>query len=216
MKKLILYDLDGTLVDTREDIVRAVSHMLAQMREGLLPREQIIRFVGRGLRQLVTDCLKTQDVQRIEEGMSIFRLYYAQHLLDHSQLYPGALELLEHFRDRKQAVLTNKPNPFSRDILTGLGIHRFFSEIVVGDSVVPKKPDPFSLISLLSRQQVNSTEALFIGDSAVDIQTGRNAGVLTVIILHGFADEKETRASKPDLTVRSLEELIKLAKTRGW
>ena len=216
MKKLVLYDLDGTLVDTRQDLVQAVNQMLTEMGISPLPADQIVRLVGRGLRQLVTDCLKTQDPQRIERGIQIFQPYYADHLLDHSRLYPGARELLEYFKDRKQAVLTNKPNPFSLEILMGLGVRSFFSEIIAGDSGGPKKPDPAALGSLLSRQGVRPAEALFVGDSAIDVQTGRNAGVETVIVLHGFSDENETRASKPDLTVRNLGELKGLAEIRNW
>jgi len=181
-----------------------------------LPADQIVRLVGRGLRQLVSDCLKTEDPQRIGRGIQMFQPYYANHLLDHSRLYPGARELLEHFKGRKQAVLTNKPNPFSRQILEGLGVAGFFSEIIAGDSGGPKKPDPAALISLLNRQEVRPAEALFVGDSAIDVETGRNAGVETVIVLHGFADEKEALASKPDLTVRNLEKLKGLAKAHGW
>lgn len=190
--------------------------MLAKMGEPPLPADRIVPLVGRGLRQLVTDCLKTEDPRRIQQGIRVFRPYYAQHLLDHSRLYPGARELLEYFKDHKQAVLTNKPNPFSRQILTGLGVADFFSEIIAGDSELPKKPDPTALLSFLSRQGVQAPEALFIGDSVIDVETGRNSGVETVIVLQGFADESQIRASKPELTVRNLEQLKGLAEVRNW
>ena len=124
MKRLILYDLDGTLVDTLEDIVQSANHMLREMEAPLLSREQVRRLVGRGMQQLIGDCLKTEDPERIARGLAIYRAHYGQHLLDRSRLYPGARELLDHFQPRRQAVVTNKPDPFSTTILQALQIAR--------------------------------------------------------------------------------------------
>jgi len=213
---LIIYDLDGTLVDTREDIAAAVNHMLAQLGAEPQPVSEIVRYVGRGLRQLVADCLKTSSAERIEQAIKIYRGYYAEHLLDHSRLYSGARTVLEHFKGRKQAVITNKPNPFSREILTGLQVAGYFTEIVAGDSGYPIKPDPASLVSIMQKNGVGAAETLFVGDSPIDVETGRNAGVFTVILTHGFAAESDIRSAVPDAVIGHFQELIELARQSGW
>ncbi|MBI3318033.1 MAG: HAD-IA family hydrolase [Candidatus Omnitrophica bacterium] len=216
LKRLILYDLDGTLVDTRTDIVQAVNYTLGEMGFSPLPREEVIRSVGLGLRQLLAACLKTEDPGRIEEGVKVYRPYYAKHLLDHSRLYPGALDLLEYFKERKQAVITNKPNPYSRRILELLGVDRFFFEVIGGDSDLPKKPAPETVLWLMGKSNLTAGETLLIGDSPIDAEAGRNAGVFTVIVRQGFSSEEEIRRSGPDKAVDSLKELLQLAKEKKW
>ena len=203
-------------MDTRRDIAEAANQMRSQMKMAPLPQEQIIRNVGNGVHELIAGCLQTEDPQRIEAGVKIYRAYYAQHMLDHSRLYPGALDLLNRFRDRKQAVITNKPNPYSREILAGLGVAGYFREIIAGNSEYPKKPDPSALVSLMEKNNVSAEQTLFIGDSAVDVETGRSAKVLTVVIRHGFSDEAEIRDAAPDQVVDNFKQLIKLAQSSGW
>ena len=216
MKRLIIYDLDGTLVDTREDIAQAANHMLSQLRLPLLASQEICRSVGRGLHNLITGCLKTEDPKQIERGTTLYRAYYAAHLLDHSTLYPGVREVLEYFKQRSQVVITNKPNPYSRDILVGLDVAGYFVEIVAGDSAYPKKPDPTAVQSMMEKAQTVPEKTLMVGDSPIDIETGRNAGVLTVGITQGFADDAELRAAAPTVLVRNFQELLELAKQQGW
>ena len=216
MKRLIIYDLDGTLVDTKEDIAQAANYMLGQMQLPSMAAQDICRYVGRGLNNLVKGCLRTDDPQRIEQGMKLYRAYYAVHLLDHSRLYPGVQDVLGHFKQRIQVVITNKPNPYSRDILIGLGVAEYFFDIVAGDSVYPKKPDPAAVLSMIDKAQAAPEETLMIGDSSIDVETGRNAGVLTVGIAQGFADDTELQAASPDALVRNFQDLLALARQRGW
>ena len=216
MKRLIIYDLDGTLVDTKEDISQAANHMLSQLRLPPLASHEICRYVGRGLHNLAKGCLKTDDPARIEQGTKSYRAYYATHLLDHSKLYPGVSEVLEHFKSRTQVVITNAPNPYSREILVGLGVAGYFIEIVAGDSAYPKKPDPASVRSIMKRVRVAPEETLMVGDSPIDIETGRNAGVLTVGIAQGFADDHELQAASPDVLIRNFTELLTRAREQGW
>ncbi len=213
---MILYDLDGTLADTRKDIAQAANHMRAQMQLRPLPDQAICGYVGLGLRKLVQSCLGTEEDRRTEEGMRIYRAFYAEHLLDHTVLYPGVREALEFFRPRQQAVVTNKPNPYSRQILEGLGIVGYFFEIIAGDSEYAKKPDPESLLAIMSRQGISASEAVLVGDSAIDVETGARAGVFTVGVTHGFSDEQELKAARPDCVVDSFEQLLKFAQREGW
>ena len=216
MKKLVIYDLDGTLVDTRLDIIRSVHHMLREMGEPSLPDETIQRYVGRGLSELIKRCLRTEDDARVAEGVRRYRAYYAHHYLDHSRLLPGTRTVLQQFRDRRQVVLTNKASPFSQRLLEELGVASYFAEIITGDGPYPNKPDPTSTRALIERAGVTREQVLMVGDSEVDIQTGRNAGVLTVIVAHGFVSREELESFKPDALVGDFRALIALAIQRAW
>ncbi len=214
--KLLIYDLDGTLVNTREDIVRAANHMLQQMGQSGISAEEVSSYVGKGLYFLIKGCLKTEDAKKIEKGSKIYRDHYAAHMMDHSSLYPGAREILEYFKNKKQAVITNKPNPFSYQMLKALGVADYFVEIVAGDSDYPKKPDPGAVLAMMQKENVLPGETVFIGDSAIDIQTGRNAGIKTVVVTHGFSGEDELKLARPDAMVRDFSELLELARKENW
>lgn len=211
-----MYDLDGTLVDTREDIARAANHMQAAMGLAPLPREEIWAHVGLGVSQLVQNCLGTDDPQTIEEGIRIYRAHYAEHLLDHTVLYPAAQEVLEHFRDKRQAVVTNKPNPYSREILAGLGVSDYFFEIVAGDSGFAKKPDPQAILGLMRRANAPAGETLLVGDSPIDVETGRRAGVKTASVAHGFSAAEDLERACADWMVKDLGEFLELARRQRW
>ena len=216
MKRLIIYDLDGTLVDTREDIACAANHMRAQMGKPPLRVEEVSRFVGRGVYALIQGCLETDDAKAIEKGTKIYRDHYGRHMLDSSRLYPGAREVLDYFKTRAQAVITNKPNPFSFELLKALGVADYFFEIIPGNSEHPKKPDPGAIFHLMKTQKVTLPETLFIGDSLVDIETGRNAGVETAALTHGFGTPDELQSAAPDRLFKDFRELLEEAKKRGW
>jgi phosphoglycolate phosphatase len=218
MKRLIVYDLDGTLVDTLQDITASANHMLRALGRPLVSAEGVRSYVGRGVRELVRQCLGRPDEAEVDRALRIYRDHYGRHLLDTSRLSPGASELLERFRQlgRMQAVLTNKPNPYSTEILAGLGVADRFLQIVGGDDGFPKKPDPASLRALMDRAGAAAGETVFIGDSPVDVETGRRAGVLTVAVTHGLATPAELAAVQADATVGGFAELAALADAQGW
>jgi len=214
--KLIVYDLDGTLVDTRRDIAEAANEMRARMGLPPMPEKEICGYVGLGLQRLVEGCLNTTDPAKVEEGTRIYRAFYTEHLLDHTALYPGVTEVLEHFRFRRQAVITNKPDPYSRRILEALGVAGYFTEIVAGNSGYPKKPDPASLLDLMQKEEAAPAGTLFVGDSPVDVETGAKAGVPTVALSQGFAEREELERARPDYLVAGFPELLALAKEKDW
>jgi phosphoglycolate phosphatase len=216
MKKLIIYDLDGTLVDTRHDIVDAANHMVEAMGGETLSFEAVCGYVGWGLHDLVGKCLRTTDPEKIRRGGEIFRRYYSEHMLDSSALYPGALEVLEYFKTRKQAVITNKPNPFSQSMLEKLGVARYFTDIVAGNSNYPQKPNPEALLAIMKREGILAQETLFIGDSLIDIETGKNALIQTVVLTHGFVGENELKSARPDFLTENFESLLACARKEGW
>ena len=216
MKSLIVYDLDGTLVDTGEDIAQAVNHMLTRLSAAPLSLDEVRQSVGRGLHDLIRRCLKTDDEARVAQGARLFEAYYGDHLTDHSVLYPGVRQVLEHFKTRTQAVLTNKPHPYAQDLLRAVGIAGYFLAVLAGGEASPKKPDPTALRLLMARVRVQPQDTLLVGDSAIDVATGRAAGVFTVIVSQGFEDPRQLRAASPDVLVKNVEALLALAKRRGW
>ena len=210
MIKLIIFDLDGTLIDSRRDIADAVNWTLREFGFSELPIERVSSFVGNGVRNLMMQALREVGVAdgKLERSIKLFRRRYGEHLLDHTCLYPGVVKVLEFFKHRKQAVITNKPEDFSRTILTGLGIDSYFFQILGGDQGFPKKPAPDTVLEVLRRASIASNEAVLVGDSAMDVETGKNAGVKTIAVTYGFGKQKEVENASPNLIINQLEELI--------
>ena len=216
MKQLIIYDLDGTLVDTAQDITSAVNHMLAQLGRPPLDRAAVERSVGYGMEPLIARCLPDVGEDDRRRAILIYRTHYGEHLVDTSRLYPGALDVLQHFASRIQAVLTNKPDPHSTQLLTALGVADRFADIVAGNSGYPKKPAPASLLALLAKHHAAPGQALFIGDSAVDIETSRCAGVMSAAVAHGLTPRSELEAAAPDHLVADFTEFLDVARHEQW
>src|SRR3972149_1085297 len=139
---LLIFDLDGTLVDTRADLTAAVNHTLEKLALPPLSMEQVCRYVGDGLETLLSRALGLQHGDLVDNAVRLFRDYYGLHLLDRTRLYPGVRETLEHFRGKRKAIVTNKPLAFSERILAGLEIESHFEVILGGDSTVQRKPHP--------------------------------------------------------------------------
>lgn len=216
MKRLIIYDLDGTLVDTLDDIAASANHMLRSLGAAPLSRAEVRRYVGRGVHELVGECLKSGDRALIDRGVTIYRAHYAEHLLDHSCVYPGVPEMVRHFRSRTQVVLTNKPSPFSEQLLQALGLAKHFAHILTGDGAYPRKPDPSAVVALLKTYDLTPEQAVIIGDSPIDIATGRSAGIMTVALTQGLSDEADLRDAEPDLLVTDMPALLAEARRQGW
>lgn len=216
MKKLVLYDLDGTLADTRRDIINGVRYALETLKGPELTDEEIKDCVGTGLHALIKQVFRIEDEKLADRGSKLYREHYKKHMLDHTHLYAGALECLEYFKDHTQAVITNKPNPFSSQILEALGVAHFFIAVLAGDNGLPFKPDPAAIRHLMETTGATREEVLFIGDSPIDIQAARNAGVEVVTLSHGFASEATLREAQPDHIVHDFAGLLRLAQEKGW
>jgi len=209
--RLIIYDLDGTLIDSRHDIANAVNWTLQELSLKPLPVEQISSFVGNGVLNLMRRALteiQAPEAVSLERSIKLFRRRYSEHLLDVTRLYPSVRKVLEFFKDRKQAVLTNKPEDFSHTILRGLGVDSFFFKVMGGDQGFPKKPAPEPVYEILRSADVSPEEAILVGDSATDVETGRNARVKTVAVTYGFGHLEEIKKFQPDGILNDLEELI--------
>ena len=205
--RLLVFDLDGTLVDSKQDLALSVNAMRTEMGLAPLPHDLIASYVGHGVTLLVRRSLGTQATgENVEKGLAFFLAYYRDHMLDHTSLYPGVAEALEKLADRKMAVLTNKPVHFSREMLTRLGFASYFAYIYGGNSFPQKKPDPIGLHKLMEDLQISARETLMVGDSDTDVLTGRNAGVWTCGVTYGFGAHTLQQVS-PDLVIDDMREL---------
>jgi phosphoglycolate phosphatase len=171
---LIIYDLDGTLIDSRADLADSVNAMLARMGLPQLEDRVVWGFIGEGAERLIRRALGANE-HRYPEAAPIWREEYQKRLLDKTRLYEGVGELLRAPPDLR-AVITNKPGGFARQILRGLGVADAFRAVVGGDEA-PRKPDPAGVLSICARLGVLAREALFVGDSAIDLATARAAGI---------------------------------------
>ncbi len=206
---LVIFDLDGTLVDSVDDLCNAVNAARGYMGLPPLPHDLVASYVGNGAPVLIRRAMGPEaSEQQVEEALSFFLSYYREHMLDHTRPYPGVVETLEalHQLGVKMAVLTNKPQRFSRDMCAGLGLAQYFFQIYGGNSFEQKKPDPVGIRTLIAEAGARPRDTWMVGDSATDVLTARNAGVRSVGVTYGISPHtlKET---PPDHLIHSLTEL---------
>ena len=212
--KLVIFDLDGTLIDSRLDLIHSVNAMLRHVKHSELPGEVVASYVGDGAPMLVRRALgDPDDEQFFKQALEFFLSYYREHKLDHTLVYDGIPEALRQIQSngsqRKMAVLSNKPVNPSRAIVEALGLAGFFVNIYGGNSFETKKPDPLGVQTLLRETGTLPEHALIIGDSSIDVLTGRNAGIATCGVTYGFAPHTLCEAP-PDITINSPRELERL------
>jgi len=205
--RLLIFDLDGTLIDSRLDLVYSVNATLEHLGRAPLAHEVIESYVGNGVAALVHRALGPGAFEeQVKHAQEFFLDYYRAHMLDNTVLYPGVREALEALGGRSMAVLTNKPVRFSEEILKGLDAARYFRFVYGGNSFSCKKPDPVGVQTLLRDVGASVNEAMMIGDSAVDVRTARNAGIWSCGVSYGLGLES-MRADPPDLMLDTLADL---------
>jgi len=209
--RAFLFDLDGTLIDSKLDLVNSVNFMLLEMQREVLPLATVASYIGHGAPRLVADALgpDTAEADR-KRGLEIFLAYYNEHNLDATRAYPGVREGLEALQDRPMAVLTNKPAKMSVEILEALGLLKYFRAVYGGDTFEKKKPDPAGALAILKKLGVDPRESAMVGDSDVDIKTARNAGMFAIGVSYGFG-QHDRNIQPADLYVDSLQEIAALA-----
>jgi phosphoglycolate phosphatase len=213
--RLLVFDLDGTLIDSRLDLIHSVNAMLRHLGHPELDGGVIASYVGDGAPALVRRALGEADIDNealFRRALEYFLGYYRLHKLDHTTVYEGIPEVLSGLAQpfngvhRLMAVLSNKPVNPSRDIVQALGLGDFFVRVYGGNSFTTKKPDPLGVLTILQETGVGADEALMIGDSSIDVLTGRNAGVWTCGVTYGFAPHS-LEAVAPDVLVETPREL---------
>ena len=207
--ELLIFDLDGTLADTKLDLAHAVN--AARLHFGLPPldNELVYSYVGNGAPVLIRKVMGPDYSEaEIQLALEHFLSHYREHMLDSTTLYPGVRESLDRLRAAgvRLAVLTNKPEKISQDILAGLGVGGHFFRICGGNHIVQKKPDPAGVWILLEETGIPKERALMVGDSAVDVLTARNAGIAVCGVTYGFQPES-LAGEPPDILVDRIEDL---------
>ena len=188
-----LFDLDGTLVDSLEDLTTAVNHMLAGFGRPSLAPASVQGLVGKGARNLVRRALETDSEEAIARGLALFVAYNSAHVADKSALYPGMGETLRQLAGNgiRLAVISNKPETLCHLIMEALGIARHFEFICGGDTFPEMKPSPLPLLRTLERLGISAGDAVMVGDSINDIQAGQQAGVTTIGCTWGYGGMEE-------------------------
>jgi phosphoglycolate phosphatase len=206
--RALIFDLDGTLIDSKLDLALSVNATLAELGRDPLPHEQIFSYVGQGAPALIARALGSDaSEQDCLLGLEFFIKYYSAHKLDHTIMYPGVRETLDALQGMPMAVYTNKPVRVSRSIVRDLGIAGHFRSVYGGNSFERKKPDPMGVESILREFGATPAQAMIVGDSEVDVQTARNAGTLVCGVTYGFGSHHFTEYP-PDLLVDRLSELL--------
>ena len=206
---LLVFDLDGTLIDSSLDLAQAVNATRAEAGLEPLGLPTVASYVGNGAEMLIRRALGPQASDAaVSDGLAFFLRYYRQHMLVHTKLYPGVREALETWRSlgKTMAVLTNKPVVFSRDLVQGLGVGDFFARIYGGNSFETKKPDPYGLQRIMRELGFDRERTLMVGDSSVDVATARNAGTACAGVTFGLRPE-DFESFPPDYLVDDLRDL---------
>ena len=185
--RALIFDLDGTLIDSKLDLIHSVNAMLRELKRPQLAAETISGYIGHGAPQLVARALGGRATEEeLKHALQFFLGYYEEHKMDNTCAYPGVPETLARLNHMGMAVLTNKPERISVRILKELGLARYFRAIYGGNTFESKKPDPFGAKKILGEFGVTAQEALLVGDSEVDVQTARSAGTLAAAVNYGF------------------------------
>jgi phosphoglycolate phosphatase len=213
--RLLIFDLDGTLIDSKKDIAVAVNKSREYL--GLEPLDEalISHYVGNGAPELIRRALGSSATdEQVAQALQFFLAYYRAHKLDYTRLYPGVREALDEYRAAgyQQAVLTNKPTGISHALLDELGLTGHFFRIYGGDSF-EKKPHPMGIRLLLAEAGTDARQTLMVGDSHVDVQTARNAAVAACGVRYGFHPET-LAAERPELLIDEMGELTAFLRQR--
>jgi phosphoglycolate phosphatase len=209
MSSVLIFDLDGTLIDSRLDLANSVNATRKYMDLPPIANELVYSYVGEGAPVLIRRALgPTAPQEEVDRALAFFLEYYREHQLDHTTLYPGVREALDQLKamGARLNVLTNKPVRISNEILAGLQIKEHFEYIYGGNSFEFKKPHPIGIHTIVRDSNAGREKTVMVGDSGVDIQTARNAGVVACGVSYGF--QPETLVTyQPDFMIDNMEEL---------
>lgn len=216
-KKVIIFDLDGTLIDSAPDLAHAVNYMLEQMERGTFSQDVIHEWVGNGALTLVKRALsgnrtvdESLDKVYVEKALQIFLDYYAKHLCHATKPYPHVLTTLQTLNDKGYtlAIVTNKPFDFVSPILKGLGMHTFFKYILGGDSLSEKKPHPMPLLNVCEYFNVSVENTLMVGDSKNDILAANDCSMDSIGVTYGYNYGEDIGIYNPKVIINDFSELL--------
>ena len=206
---LVLFDLDGTLVNTLEDIAASVNYTLARLGEAPVSRDAVRQYVGDGIEALMERALGGRRAH-LPEAVGIYKEHHRRNLVVRSALYPSVRETLEYFQAMPMAVISNKTMEFVGPLIDRLAIGRYFKRVIGADSGLPLKPAPDALLKIMSEFKSPKEHTLIVGDGTTDIRAGKAAGIITCCVTYGFRSETELRAVEPDYIIHDFSDLKNL------
>ncbi|AKL97518.1 HAD family hydrolase [Endomicrobium proavitum] len=212
--EFLIFDLDGTLVDSQYDLTTAVNLMRKDFGLAPFPVEKVSSYLGSGVNALIAKVLPEKP-DNVNEALRLFTEHYKKHLLDTTKLYDGVKETLEKLKDKKIALLSNKTEIFCREILTRLDIAKYFCEIFGGDSAGVKKPDPKPILDLIKLSNADARKTVMIGDSANDFKAAKSANVDSIAVSYGYLNLEGIKTFSPTYIVNKFDEIIKITEKQG-
>lgn len=204
---VIFFDVDGTLVDARKDIVNAVNFAMKRLKLKPRPAREIVSYVGTGVRDLLRQTIGKDDKGLIDKGVKLFAGRYVKHPVDEAKLYPHVRSTLEYFKDKRKFIVTNRYSSFAEAALKGLGIRDYFEDILGGDDEGCLKPSPCVLKKTISQLGINKNRIIIVGDMSIDILTGKNSGIRTCFVTYGLGKLKDVKNLRPDYIIDNISEL---------
>lgn len=203
---LLIFDLDGTLVDSRRDITNSVNYTLEKFNLPELSLAEVMEFVGDGAQKLIERSFPGATPEKFETALDIFKKHYQEHIFDNTVLYPGVDETLAHFSTKKKVILSNKPVVFTQQIADRL-LPGQFDLVLGGDSFSARKPSPKPILKVLEEMNVPVTQTAIVGDGSPDILSGKAADIITCAVTYGFRTKKFLMQYEPDYCIDSFLQL---------
>lgn len=213
MKKkidLFIFDLDGTLIDSRKDLANAINFARKQYHLDELEMVTVASHIGHGVKNLINKTFPGLEQKELDRALDIFKKYYEEHCVDETTIYPGVEDVLKYFKTKVMAIVSNKPAPFTKIVLQKKNLDSYFKLVLGEESHPKKKPDPAPLIYVMEKLGGKPETSCMVGDWITDVEAGKRAGMVTVGCLYGIGNQKELRELRPDYLVNSILEIKEL------
>ncbi|MDR1245268.1 MAG: HAD-IA family hydrolase [Endomicrobium sp.] len=205
----LIYDLDGTLVDSLGDIASSVNSVREDNELEHLSLKQIRSYLGSGINALISKAIPGK-CEKFKQNVDSFKSYYKQRILDTTVMFSGVKEMLESLKDKKKAILTNKNEDYAKKIVEKLEIADYFVEVWGGDTLAVRKPDPKTILELVKTTRSKLSKTVMIGDSANDFLVANAAGVRVIAVAYGYCDLDQIKAYRPDYIVKTPQEIANI------
>lgn len=210
--KLVIFDLDGTLIDSKYDLTDAVNFVRHEYGFNPLPVDEVASYLGSGITALVKAVLTELKDDEFDKAVKMFKDNYAKHLTDKTLPYKDIIEMLSTIPQPK-VLLSNKDEKFSKQILDTLGLSKYFTKIYGGDSFKEKKPNPLPIYEIMKKFSLNKEDVVMVGDGANDVMVGKNAGITTIGVLYGYSSQEKLNDLAPNYQAKNPKEIISIIKT---
>ena len=208
----IFFDVDGTLVDSRNDIAKAINYALSELGLKEKPGDLIVSYIGTGVKDLIGKSLGKDHSALVDRAEDIFSRYYVKHSTDESKLYPHVRDILEYFKNKRKFILTNRYERFADLTLRGLGVRDYFEDIIGGDDENCMKPSACVIDKVLPGLKVDRDRSVIVGDMAIDIMMAKNSGMKSCWVTYGLGKGEDVKPLKPDYIIDDILELKKIIK----